>query len=151
MIDIVAFFLEIYLDIKHWIKVKKRRKFEEKNNLPKRIMLHPLNKVSLVVFIIAIPFIILKLNHLKKQSLRTTHHKIDEIKLLLEAEKKQLGFYPKELKDIIRNNPLRKNLTLDGWKNEFVYIISKDSLNYTLISFGKDKVYNTSDDIKLTN
>jgi hypothetical protein len=35
MPDLIAFILEIYLDIKHWFKLKKRRKYEKENNLPK--------------------------------------------------------------------------------------------------------------------
>ena len=108
MSDLIVYILELYSDIKHWFRVRKRRKFEKENNLPKK-------------------------------------------RMLLEAEKKQFVFYPTELKTIIRNNPLRKNITLDGWKNEFIYTISKDSLNYELISLGKDGKLNTSDDIKVTN
>ncbi len=69
----------------------------------------------------------------------------------LHQKKKKLNKYPKELKDIIRNNPLRKNITVDYWNTEFVYIVSKDSLNYTIISLGKDRLLNTSDDIKIVN
>lgn len=93
----------------------------------------------------------MRLNRIKNQDFGNTLDKIIEIKLLLESEKKQFGYYPKELKIIIRNNPLRKNITLDGWKKEFIYTISKDSLNYELISLGKDGKLDTSDDIIITN
>lgn len=74
-----------------------------------------------------------------------------EISEILKLEKEQLNKYPKELNHIIRNNPLRKNITLDYWNTELVYILSKNSLNYTIISLGKDKVLDTSDDLKITN
>ena len=110
-----------------------------------------MNKIGIVILIISIPIFILRLNNIRNQNFASTLDKIIEIKLLLEAEKKQFGFYPKELKTIIRKNPLRKNITLDGWKNQFIYTIFKDSLNYELISLGKDGVLNTSDDIKVSN
>lgn len=143
--------LELYSDIKHWIKVKKRRKFEKENNLPKKRMISPMNKVWIVILIISIPILFIRLNRFRNQDFALTLDKIIEIKLLLESEKKQFGFYPKELKTIIRNNPLRKNITLDGWENQFIYTISKDSLNYKLISLGKDGKLNTSDDINITD
>lgn len=151
MSDLIVFFLGIYSDIRHWFRVKKRRKFEKKNKLPKKIMISPMNKVGIVTLIISIPIFFLRFNRVRNQKFALNLNKIIEIKLLLEAEKKQFGFYPKELKTIIRNNPLRKNITLDVWKNEFLYIISKDSLNYKLISLGKDGELNTSDDIEVTN
>jgi hypothetical protein len=146
--EIIAEILEIYSDIKHWFKVRKRRKFEKENNLPKKRMISPMNKIWIAILVISIPLLFLRYNRFKDQDFAITLNKIIEIKLLLEAEKKQFGFYPKELKNIIRNNPLRKKITTDSWKNEFVYTISKDSLNYTLISKGKDRKLNTSDDIK---
>ena len=151
MPNLVIYILEIYSDIKHWFRVRKRRKFEKENNLPKKRMISPMNKIWIVILIISIPILFLRFNRFRNQNLALTFDKIIEIKLLLEAEKKQFGFYPNELKDIIRNNPLRKNITLDAWKNEFIYTISKDSLNYKLISIGKDGKLNTSDDINATN
>lgn len=82
---------------------------------------------------------------------KKTTKKLTEISKLLEDELKQNAFYPKDLKSIIRNNPLRKNICLDYYKNEFVYSVSKDSLNYSIIAIGKDQKLNTSDDIKITN
>ena len=110
-----------------------------------------MNKIGIVILIISIPFLFLRFNRFRNQNFASTLDKIIEIKLLLESEKKQFDYYPKELKTIIRNNPLRKNITLDAWKNEFIYKISKDSLSYELISLGKGGKLNTSDDINITN
>lgn len=82
---------------------------------------------------------------------KKTKEKLTKITILLEDEKTQNAIYPKDLKSIIRNNPLRKNIYLDYYKNEFVYSVSKDSLNYSIIAIGKDQKLNTSDDIKITN
>jgi general secretion pathway protein G len=150
--DFIAFILALYLDIKHWFKVKKRRRFEKENNLPKSFVWHPMTMPLLLFFtIFTVSFSIVSYSYLKDKSIIKTDEKLDLIITILESEKRQSGYYPKELKSIIRNNPLRKNIILDGWNNEFVYTLSKDSLNYTLISFGKDRKPSTSDDIQKTN
>lgn len=149
--DVITTILELFVDIKHWFKVKKRRKFEKENKLPKKRMLSPMNTIAMVIFIISIPVIFIRLNRVINQGEKITTEKIMELKLMLAAEKKQFGTYPTALKNVIRNNPLRKNSTKDYWKNEFSYTLSKDSLNYTLISAGKDQVLHTADDIKITN
>jgi general secretion pathway protein G len=149
--DLIGLILDIYLDVKHWFKVKKRRKFEKENNLPKKRMISPMNKIAIVFLIILTAFLFLKINSFKKQGKKITLNEMIKIRAILEAEKKQFGTYPTAIKDIIRNNPLRKNIALDYWKNEFIYLLSKDSLNYTLISLGKDRIQDTSDDLKVTN
>lgn len=151
MSDLIALILETYSEIKHWFRVKRRRKFEKENNLPKKRMISPMNKIYIGILILSLPFLYFRLTRISNYNKTTTIQKIAEIKLILEAEKKQLGKYPKELKDIIRNNPLRKNIVFDYWKNEYVYTLSKDSLNYKIISLGKDQILNTSDDIIVTN
>ena len=151
MSDLIAFILELYVDIKHWFKVRKRRKFEKEHNLPKKRMISPMNKIWIVILIISLPLLFFRFHRITKQGENITLDKISEIKRLLASEKKQFGTYPLRLKNIIRNNPLRKNITLDYWKNEFVYTRSKDSLKYTLISLGKDEELNTSDDITVDN
>lgn len=152
MSDLISLVIEIYLDIKYWFDVKRRRKFEKENNLPKKYIFHPLTKVFLVLFFISVPIIFISV-YFKSKNLGEiiTKEKITNITTILESEKKQLGKYPSTLKKIIRNNPLRKNIILDYWKNEFVYTVSKNSLNYQLVSLGKDRILNTSDDISSTN
>jgi Na+/melibiose symporter-like transporter len=150
--DLITLTLELYLDIVFWMKHKKRRKYEKENNLPKSIVWHPITKplfIFLILFIIS--FSIFSIFSLRNTSEEKTKEKMIRISEILKLEKKQLNKYPKELNHIIRNNPLRKNITLDYWNTEFVYILSKNSLNYTIFSLGKDKVLHTSDDLKITN
>ncbi|MBU3010190.1 type II secretion system protein GspG [Polaribacter vadi] len=152
MAELIAEILGWYLDVKYLIKHKKRRKFEQENNLPKSIVWHPMTKPLLISFpIFLIIFALISYFNFNNKPLENTSSKIAKIQTLLSSEKKQFGFYPKELKKIIRNNPLHKNITKDYWGNDFIYKISKDSLNYQLVSMGKDQKSNTSDDIKATN
>ena len=152
MSDFISLILELYLDFQHWIKTKKRRKFEKENNLPKSIVWHPITKPLLIFFLLFIISItVFSVFNFRNTSEEKTKEKMNEIADILKSEKQQLQKYPKELKEIVRNNPFRKNITLDYWHSEFVYFLSKDSLNYTLISLGADRKLNTSDDLKITH
>ena len=135
MLDFFALILDCILDIQYWFKTKKRRKFEKENNLPKSIVWHPLTKPFLILFLILIPMlIVVSILRFSNEYEKKTTKKLTEISKLLEDELKHNAFYPK-----------------DYYKNEFVYSVSKDSLNYSIIAIGKDQKLNTSDDIKITN
>ncbi|WP_165733897.1 hypothetical protein [Polaribacter sp. 20A6] len=152
MFDFIGCILDTYLDIKHWFKTKKRRKYEKENNLPKSIVWHPMTKPLLIFFIIITPIIFLfSFFFFNNENKKRTTKRMLEISKLLEAEKKQFGKFPSALKDIIRNNPLRSNLTTDYWKSTFVYIPSKDGQNYQLTSLGGDGKLNTKDDIQYSS
>lgn len=152
MAELIAEILEWYLDIKYWIKHKKRRKYEQENNLPKSIVWHPITKPLLIAFpIFIIFFSLFSYNSFKDRSLKNTNAKISKIESLLSLEKEHFGYYPRELEIVIRNNPLNKNLLIDGWNTNFYYKLVNDSLHYKLISLGRDRVLNTEDDIINTN
>ena len=148
MLEILDFFLEIYLDIKHLIKYRKQRKHEKENKLPKRIVWYPYSKQFFILSLIFIPifYLFIFFTSTGKNEANTKKIMIT-ISKLLEAEKKQFGKYPPELKNIIRNNPLRRNLETDYWKTHFVYSISNNGKNYQLISLGRDRKLGTKDDI----
>nr|WP_321223237.1 type II secretion system protein GspG [uncultured Psychroserpens sp.] len=150
--ELLAYILELYLDIKFWFKKRKRRRFEKAHNLPKKTMWYPSQKLGVLYLLImlfsATIFMIFKFPNLQQNR---TEKQLLEIVDLLEKEKKDIGAYPKELKTIIRNNPLLKNVTKDQWNNEINYELSNDGLSYTLFSFGKDNTPNTDDDITLVN
>lgn len=144
--------LDFFLEIQYWLKIKKRRKFEKENNLPKSFVWPPYTKQFLILFaIFIIATFAFSFFRYTNEYEEKTKRKLDKISEFLDDEKKQFGYYPKNLKTIIRNNPLRKNITLDYYKNEFVYNRSKDSLNYKLTALGKDQKINTSDDLIKSN
>ena len=150
--ELLAELLEWYLDIKFWFKKRKRRKFEKKHNLPKRTMWYPSQKLTVIyvvlIFCSVSIFMILKYPNIDDNR---TQERMVQICQLLEKEKKDIGGFPIELKTIIRNNPLLKNVTIDEWGNEFYYKLADDGLSYNLFSFGKDNTPNTDDDITLKN
>tara|TARA_R110002049_G_scaffold146495_2_gene309166 strand:- start:1060 stop:1530 length:471 start_codon:yes stop_codon:yes gene_type:complete len=150
--EILAELLTWYLDIKFWFKKKKRRKFEKAYNLPKRPMIYPSTKIYLVILgigMVSVVFFMFFVYPDIKES--RTKEKLTEISQILEKEKVVLGSYPKELKLIIRNNPLRKSITMDYWENEFQYELYNDGESYILFSSGKDRNPNTDDDIVIKN
>jgi len=113
------------------------------------VLFHPLTKVVLFTLILAV---VVKLVvggiYISNRYENETKLKMDEIRILLEENKTYTGTFPKELKLIIRNNPLRKSITLDSWGNEFHYEPLTNGLNYVLLSKGKDGKLGTEDDIE---
>ncbi|WAC02142.1 hypothetical protein N7U66_20600 [Lacinutrix neustonica] len=144
MLDIIGDLLLWREDYKFAKRKKAGREYEKENNLPKKLMIHPVWKLFgiLLLFIIVVRFFFFS-----DYGQRKTVEKIDKIDQILEKEKKALGIYPEKLNIIIRNNPLRKKITLDYWNNEFFYEQKENGLSYVLISKGKDGILKTDDDI----
>ncbi len=135
-------------DYKFSKRKKARREFEKENNLPKKIMIHPVWKLFGIILIIAfVAKLVIGYFFFSDYGTKKTNEKIAEIELILTEEKKSLGIYPEKLNTIIRNNPLRKNITSDYWNNEFFYEQKENGLDYILISKGKDGILKTKDDI----
>jgi len=148
LFSVIADFLLIFDRWKFDKKKKKRREFEKENNLPKKIMIYPLwTLFGIFIIFIIISKLIIGNFHFSYFGIKRTKTKISKIIRILENEKTALGKYPEKLKTIERNNPLRKNITLDYWGNEFHYEQKENGLKYILISKGNDGMINTDDDI----
>lgn len=149
MLDLISQLLLWREDYKFSKAKKTRRQFEKENNLPKKIMIHPVWKLT-IILVISILLLKLVIGYVffSDSGLKQTSEKIAEINKILEKERTDIGNYPAELKTIIRNNPLRKNITKDYWGNEFFYQQLENGESYTIISKGKDGVLKTEDDIK---
>lgn len=148
--ETIAFILESYLDIKFWFKKRKRRKFEKENNLPKKLMVYPSDKIHIIFFVIVVVLVSFYMFFIQPSiDINRTEKKLNEISQILEKEKQTIGHFPKELKAIIRNNPLRKSIVYDAWDNEIQYNLEIDEQSYVLFSVGKDGLSNTEDDIYL--
>ena len=149
MIDLIGEILLFIEDLKFWKKKKVRRKYEKENNLPEKLMIHPFLKFFLLgMGFIIFARIIIGYFYLNDLGNKKTKEKISKIENILQKEKNENGKYPKKLELIIRNNPLRKNITIDYWKNEFYYSQLDNGESYELISAGKDGIKNTNDDIR---
>ncbi|NHN24325.1 hypothetical protein FIA58_001445 [Flavobacterium jejuense] len=78
---------------------------------------------------------------------KKVQEELSKVIALLDKEKESMGFYPKELTEIIRNNPLHKNITIDLWGNAYHYKSINNGSTYILLSKGRDGILNTDDDI----
>lgn len=149
MFDVLAELLFWLEDYKFRKRLKARRKFEDENNLPRKIIIHPVWRLLVIVVVLIIILrLVIGSFFFSDYGLKQTSKQMTEITNILEKEKKDIGNYPIELKTIIRNNPLRKNITKDYWGNEFFYQQLENGQAYLLISNGKDGILKTEDDIK---
>lgn len=79
---------------------------------------------------------------------KQTIEKLVALEKILANEKENIGTYPENLSEIIRNNPLRKDIIIDVWGNEYYYEQLDNGQKYKLIAKGKDGLLNTKDDVK---
>ena len=146
--EIIAELLFWREDYKYSKRKKARREFEKENNLPQKLMIHPIWKLFVFLLIFSlVTWLTIGYFFFSDYGEKKTAEKITEIEQILEKEKNSLGIYPEKLNTIIRNNPFRKNITFDYWNNEFFYEQLDNGLAYVLISKGKDGVLKTNDDI----
>jgi len=76
------------------------------------------------------------------------NQKGNEIVRALERYKNEAGMYPKSLKVIIGQNPIRSKWLEDPWGEEYIYKINSNGSECQLISKGKDLIFGTKDDIE---
>jgi hypothetical protein len=79
-----------------------------------------------------------------------TKAEMNEISTELELYKSNYEVYPKNFESFIGQKPIWGSWKADSWKNPYKYELM-DSLNYKLISAGKDGIYFNEDDIIRSN
>lgn len=79
-----------------------------------------------------------------------TKTEMNEISTELNIYKNHKGVYPKNYESFIRHKPIWLSWKADSWKNPYKYELI-DSVNYKLISAGKDGIYYNDDDIVRKN
>lgn len=75
-----------------------------------------------------------------------TKTEMNEISTELSLYKNHYGTYPKNYESFVNRKPIWGSWKADSWKNPYKYELI-DSLNYKLISAGKDGIYLNEDDI----
>lgn len=101
MLDLIGMLLSWREDYKFSNIVKARRKFEDENNLPKKIMIHPVWKLlGILVILSFILNSVIGYVFFFDYGLKQTSEKIVEINKILEKERTDIGNYPEELKII---------------------------------------------------
>lgn len=79
-----------------------------------------------------------------------TKTEMNAISLELGVYKKYYGAFPENYESFIGQKPIWDGWKADSWKNPYKYQLL-DSLNYMLISAGKDGIYFNEDDIVRSN
>lgn len=79
-----------------------------------------------------------------------TKTEMNEISTELGLYKNYYGVYPENYESFIGQKPIWGSWKADSWKNPYKYELI-DSLNYKLISAGKDGIYSNKDDIIRSN
>jgi hypothetical protein len=75
-----------------------------------------------------------------------TKTEMNEISTELSLYENYYGVFPKNYESFIRQKPIWGSWKSDNWKNPYKYELI-DSINYKLISAGKDGIYFSKDDI----
>ncbi|WP_437400053.1 hypothetical protein [Flagellimonas lutimaris] len=75
-----------------------------------------------------------------------TKEEMNKISTELSLYKNHYGVFPENYESFIRRKPIWVSWKADSWKNPYKYELV-DSVNYILISAGKDGIYNNEDDI----
>jgi hypothetical protein len=75
-----------------------------------------------------------------------TKTEMNKISTELSLYKNHYGTYPKNYESFVSRKPIWGSWKSDSWKNPYKYELI-DSLNYKLISAGKDGIYLNEDDI----
>ncbi|NAS12897.1 type II secretion system protein GspG [Poritiphilus flavus] len=148
MADLIAELLILFESLKFWKKKKERRRQEKDKKLPKKTMVHPTIWILLIALVLIFAIKFISDLFFPNNGISITEDKIKEIEKILNEEKNSIGKYPLKLDEAIRNNPLRRNIKIDAWGNEFHYKPLNNGLQYELKSKGEDGLLNTEDDIK---
>lgn len=148
LFELLLDFLINLLDFQFLKDWKMTRAVAKENNLPPKSKLFPSTKIFITVISITMLFLfgfttyrVYFDNDIKAQE------KLKQVQALLQKEKEGAGRYPNQLSEIIRNNPLHKDITIDLWDNAYYYELLANGSNYKLQSKGKDGILNTKDDI----
>lgn len=136
-------------DYLHQKRVSKKEKHDGKKRPIQKYLFQP----SLIIFYILILLTgigsaLFSIYHRTTIIPKNTQNEILEISERIENYKETLGYYPKELNDLIRNNPLRQKWKTDCWNRPYSYIVTGNGNNFLITSLGPDGKLGTKDDIQ---
>lgn len=80
---------------------------------------------------------------------RNTTQQLEKLSALVVKHQQTKRVLPLSLEEVIANDPLKRNLTVDSWDNVVRYRPNLTAHRFTLSSAGKDQKLNTSDDVIL--
>ncbi|GAB2551495.1 hypothetical protein [Rufibacter soli] len=80
---------------------------------------------------------------------RNTSNKLDSLSRIIVHHRQTQSMLPVSLKEVIANDPQKRDLAKDSWGNQMHYLFNQQSRTFSLTSAGKDQVLHTADDMTL--
>ncbi|WP_421978520.1 type II secretion system protein GspG [Roseivirga seohaensis] len=150
MISLIEILVEIGLlraDFKHLKKTQQQQALTGNKTPLKKYLFQPTMIVFYALIGISIIVAILVVAGADKRSLKKTVTEMEEIKVSLNEWRKIFQRYPVSLEKLTEGKPLKKDWLTDEWGNNYNYKTTEDGMNYTISSFGPDRIPGNSDDI----
>ena len=144
-----AEFALTYQDYKHRKRIRKKEKEDGIKRPFQKYFLQPSVLILITLLIIANISIVLFLNYQRKYIFpEKTVKEISEISDRVEKWQEKFGAYPKELNELIGNDPIRQAWKEDAWNRDYKYTVTENGNGFLITSAGPDGQFGTEDDIK---
>ncbi len=135
-------------DYKHHKKITKKEKEDGKKRPFQRYLLQPSTLVVMTILILGsisiVTFFIYQHTSIYPEN---TKKELFEMTEWVEKYKDKLGEYPRNLKEVIGNNPTRQHWNTDSWNRPYKYVVLNLGKDFLLLSAGPDGEFETEDDI----
>ncbi|WP_164731586.1 type II secretion system protein GspG [Flagellimonas beolgyonensis] len=136
-------------DFKHHRKISKMEKADGKKRPFQRYFLQPTSIMVISVLVIVTISAFIFYSYQRTSIFpKKTKREIAEITERMEKWKEKFGSYPRDLNELIGNNPLRQKWKMDSWNRPYQYAVTEDGKGFLIVSAGSDGKFETKDDIK---
>lgn len=149
IVEICAELALLREDFKHHKKITKKEKEDGVKRPFQRYLLQPSSLMVITFLTIgSISAFIFLTYQIKLVYPQKTKKELSEMSEWIEKCNEKFGEYPKDLNEVIGNNPMRQHWDNDAWSRPYKYATLKDGKEFLLISAGPDGQFETEDDIK---
>ena len=149
LLELFAEFALFIEDFKHRKKITKKEKYDGVKRPFQKYFLQPSAIVFLIILmILGLSSFIFFTYHRESIFPEKTKLELSEMSDWIEKCYKKQGRYPKGLKEVIGNNPIRRHWNTDAWNHRYKYSVINNGKEFLLISSGPDGQFETEDDIK---
>jgi len=150
ILEILVNFGLIREDYKHQKKISKKEKADGKKRPFQRYFLQPSSIMVISVLVIGTLSAFIFFTYQRKSIFsKKTKKEIAEITERMEKWKEKFKKYPKDLNELIGNNPMRQEWKTDSWNRPYHYSVTEDGIEFLIVSAGSDGKFDTEDDIEI--
>ncbi|GAA3596610.1 type II secretion system protein GspG [Flavivirga amylovorans] len=136
-------------DYKHRKRVSKK---EKEDGIKRPIQKYVFQPSALVIIKLLIVVSIIAFIFLSYQNAflfpKRTKKEISQISDRIEKWNEKFEQYPKEIDELIGNDPMKQSWIKDAWGRPYNYVIKGNEKGFLIISAGYDGQFETEDDIK---